>query len=211
MQRICPACRPLWKPHTAARVTHRRLSTPVVPLPEDFVFFPAFFTVNEQCVLLRAALRKLDAMDNGKFRRRKREFLRNPTSHSRASDNPVQALFLPDELYDFQEGHFDGVIKRYREMHVTAWPDDMPEVIPLLERLGRIHPHQDTQTHILHLASDGEILPHVDNVEASGTWILGVSLGDERILRLESSAAQETQRYEIPLPTGSVYLQNILS
>lgn len=88
-----------------------------------------------------------------------------------------------------RQGHFDGVIKRYREMHVTAWPDDMPEVIPLLERLGRIHPNQDTQTHILHLASDGVILvgrlcvigagitfpntpaspqPHVDNVEASG-------------------------------------------
>lgn len=103
MQRIYPACRPVWKPHTAARVTHRRLNTPVVPLPEDFAFFPAFFTVNEQCVLLRAALRKLDAMDNGKFRRRRREFLRNPASHSRASDSPVQALFLPDELYDFQE------------------------------------------------------------------------------------------------------------
>lgn len=50
------------------------------------------------------------------------------------------------------------MIKRYREMHVTSWPEDVPEVIPLLERLRAIHPEQDTQTHILHLASDGEIL-----------------------------------------------------
>ncbi|PIL24160.1 hypothetical protein GSI_13913 [Ganoderma sinense ZZ0214-1] len=91
-------------------------------------------------------------------------------------------------------------------MHVTAWPDDIPEVVPLLQRLGTIHPHQDTQTHIIHLASDGVILPHVDNVEASGTWILGVSLGDERMLRLESSRSPQ-ERYELPLPSGSVYIQ----
>ena len=60
-----------------------------------------------------------------------------------------------------RQGHFDQVIKRYREMHVTSWPDDMPEVLPLLDRLKKIHPNQDTQTHILHLASDGEILVRV--------------------------------------------------
>lgn len=43
-------------------------------------------------------------------------------------------------------------------MHVTSWPEDIPEVVPLLERLGTIHPHQDTQTHLIHLASDGVIL-----------------------------------------------------
>ena len=56
------------------------------------------------------------------------------------------------------QGHFDGVIKQYRETHVTSWPEDIPEVVPLLQRLGTIHPHQDTQTHIIHLASDGVIL-----------------------------------------------------
>ncbi len=60
-----------------------------------------------------------------------------------------------------RQGHFDGVIKRYREMHVTSWPEDVPEVLPLLDRLQEIHPSEDTQTHILHLASDGEILVRV--------------------------------------------------
>ncbi len=38
------------------------------------------------------------------------------------------------------------------------------------------------------------------------SWILGVSLGDERILRLENPSCPE-ERYELPLPSGSVYLQ----
>lgn len=38
------------------------------------------------------------------------------------------------------------------------------------------------------------------------SWILGVSLGDERILRLENPSSPE-ERYELPLPSGSVYLQ----
>ena len=35
---------------------------------------------------------------------------------------------------------------------------------------------------------------------------MGVSLGDERVLRLERSTSLEG-RYEIPLPSGSVYIQ----
>lgn len=36
-------------------------------------------------------------------------------------------------------------------------------------------------------------------------WILGVSLGDERTLRLDSTTSGK--RYELPLPSGSVYIQ----
>lgn len=39
------------------------------------------------------------------------------------------------------------------------------------------------------------------------TWILGVSLGDERTLRLESKSTSPEKRYEIQLSSGSVYLQ----
>ncbi|KAL1944618.1 hypothetical protein VTO73DRAFT_3048 [Trametes versicolor] len=199
-----PACRD--RPRRCGAVSShlftRQLSG--APLPRDFAFYADFFTVQEQSTLLRAALRKLDSMEGSRFRRRRREFLRTPPITT--TQDPVQALFLPDELYDFQEGHFDGVIKYYREMHVTSWPEDMPELPPLLERLRAVHPNEDTQTHILHLASSGEIMPHVDNLEASGSWILGVSLGDERILRLENPSSPE-ERYELPLPSGSVYLQ----
>ncbi|KAI0673039.1 hypothetical protein C8Q78DRAFT_969508 [Trametes maxima] len=175
------------------------------PLPQDFAFYPDFFTSQEQCVLLKAALKKLDAMESSRSRRRRRDYQRTATP-ANGTTGLVQAQFLPDDLYDFQEGHFDGVIKHYREMHVTSWPEDMPELPPLLHRLRQVHPDQDTQTHILHLASNGEILPHVDNLEASGSWILGVSLGDERVLRLENPSSPE-ECCELSLPSGSVYIQ----
>ena len=82
-------------------VSSRQLTTQLTHLSPDFAFYPNFFTVDEQCILLRASLKKLDAMESGKFRRRRRQFLRN--SPSQPSANPVQALFLPDDFYDFQE------------------------------------------------------------------------------------------------------------
>ena len=43
-------------------------------------------------------------------------------------------------------------------MHVSSWPYDSLTLTLLLQRLHALHPHEPTQTHILHLASDGEIL-----------------------------------------------------
>lgn len=105
------------------------------------------------------------------------------------------------------KGHYDGVIHNFREMHITKWPEnDVPGLSPLLDRLRNLCPSADTQTHILHLGSDGEILPHLDNLQASGTWILGVSLGTERIMRMECTDDREDS-FDVLLPSGSVYLQ----
>jgi len=92
-------------------------------------------------------------------------------------------------------------------MHVTSWPEsEVPGLSTLLTRLHNLCPTADTQTHILHLASDGEILPHIDNLQASGTWILGISLGAERIMRMEVTDGREDS-FDVLLPSGSIYLQ----
>ncbi|OBZ75433.1 hypothetical protein A0H81_04127, partial [Grifola frondosa] len=149
----------------------RRMSSMTIELPQDFTFFRDFFTIPEQRILLTAALRKLDLMDSRQLRRRRKDY--SSTAVESSQSDSIQSLFLPDEYYGFEEGHYDGVIKRFREMHVTSWPE-VPGLAPLLERLHKLHPDQETQTHFLHLASDGEILAHVDNLEASGSWILGI-------------------------------------
>ncbi|KAF7311546.1 2OG-FeII-Oxy-2 domain-containing protein [Mycena kentingensis (nom. inval.)] len=172
-----------------------------------FTFHPEFFTLDEQRVLLKAALHRLDAMESSKHRRKRRTLLRSspPMLLAPTSSNPLQDMFSSDALYEFQEGHFDGVIKNYREMHLSSWPvPEFPELSPIIERLHSVLPSQDTQTHLLHLASDGEIHPHVDNLEASGKWICGVSLGAERLLRLENDEGDE---HSLLLPSGSVYIQ----
>lgn len=51
-------------------------------------------------------------------------------------------------------------------MHVTSWPEDNVELLRALERLHSVHPKQATQTHILHLASDGEIFVSMSHFTA---------------------------------------------
>jgi alkylated DNA repair protein alkB family protein 7 len=92
-------------------------------------------------------------------------------------------------------------------MHLASWPEDeIPGLGPVLKRLYSLCPTQDTQTHLLHLASCGVILPHIDNLSASGSWILGVSLGSERTLRMQASSTP-CRAFDVSLPSGSVYLQ----
>ncbi|KAH9930052.1 uncharacterized protein B0H18DRAFT_873629 [Fomitopsis serialis] len=189
--------------------TARRLQQATrLGLPADLQYFPDFFSIREQRALLDVALRKLDISERRSFRLRRKELMRTrPTSGTTDDRVSVQSLFLPDEYYDFQEGHYDGVIRRFREMHVSSLRSEVAEdLLPALDRLEAIYPSPNVQTHLLHLASDGEISPHVDNVGASGSWILGISLGAPRLLKLENISNPE-EIYTLPLQSGSVYIQ----
>ncbi|KAF9517903.1 hypothetical protein BS47DRAFT_1290337 [Hydnum rufescens UP504] len=167
--------------------------------PHQFVLYPDFLSIAEQHTLLHASLEKLDRTltPSRDVRRRRRTWVQS--GHPL---DPRNGEFLPDDMYDFEEGHFDGVIKFYREMHLTSWPPDesltstVSAVPPLSSIVARLHAlfmshvsarsqrRPALQTHLLHLASNGAIFPHVDNVEASGGTIMGVSLGAERVMRL---------------------------
>lgn len=114
---------------------------------------------------------------------------------------------------DNSQGHFDAVINHYRETLLSSLPPDSnDEQVSLMKRLYSLLPvpppmdkipPPSTTTHLLHLAPHGQILPHVDNVDASGSVIIGLSLGAERILRLESQG----HGWEVLLKSGSVYRQ----
>lgn len=186
---------------------------------KDFTLWPTYFSDHEQRILLSAALRKLDQAESREMRRRRKASKLNAGSS-------IQDVFLPDSYYDFEEvllamtheprnstqrvfwiqGHYDGVIHNFREMHLTSWPDDIDNLVPTLHRLHSLCPTSKVQTHLLHLASYGRILPHIDNIAASGSWILGVSLGGERTLRMEGPT-KDHGNFDIVLPSGSVYLQ----
>ncbi|KAI9569529.1 hypothetical protein HD554DRAFT_2020278 [Boletus coccyginus] len=184
-------------------VRHIRSSNKL--LPDGFTFLSKFFDTREQRLLLTAALSRLDAAESIRVRRLQIDYrARNPIL-----DNAlVGDLFLPDRHYTFHEGHYDNVIRNYREMCLASWPEsEFHGLTPVLDRLRAIYPSRNTQTHLLHLASSGEILPHIDNTSASGKWILGVSLGATRILRMEPPSSAESESFDVPLPSGSVYLQ----
>jgi len=111
-----------------------------------------------------------------------------------------------------------------RETLLSAVPPPdakWPGLIPLLNRAYALLPSApsvpsvpsvptapappNTSTHLLHLAPHGEILPHIDNLEASGSIIVGLSLGAERILRLEHK--ETGGGWDVRLGSGSVYVQ----
>jgi len=86
-------------------VPDSRLGAASSPPNDDFQWFPKFFNLVEQHVLLSAALRKLDAAEPRASRKRRRDFF---ASHPR-QDPPKRAAgvlenaFLPDGLYHFDE------------------------------------------------------------------------------------------------------------
>jgi alkylated DNA repair protein alkB homolog 7 len=192
-------------------------------LGDDFALHLDVFNEEEQKILLEASLSKLDRAEDRNYRKRRKIF--EATRAEKLSEHPdVNSLFLPDQYYDFQkvtisndvvavvltpydQGHYDGVIRNYREMHVSAWPEDQPRLSELLNRLRQFHSEESIQYHVLHLASDGEIHPHVDHLDAFGSWIVGVSLGSDRILRLEREISDQQLVHDVILPSGSVYVQ----
>ncbi|KAL4065455.1 hypothetical protein V8B97DRAFT_1950794 [Scleroderma yunnanense] len=184
-----------------ARVSARNNSG----LPVGFTLFPNFLDTREQCILLASALSQLDALESKRIRKQQKQqrHLHTPSRDS------VESVFLPERFYTFQSGHYDSVIRDYREMHLTSWCEsEAPGLPQILNRLRAMCPSQNTQTHILHLASTGAILPHIDNVFSSGTWILGVSLGATRVLQIEKTdAVNPHNKLDIALSSGSVYLQ----
>ncbi|PPQ77532.1 hypothetical protein CVT25_011329 [Psilocybe cyanescens] len=194
---------------------HHHHST-VHQFPDGFSYWPNYFTNKEQRTLLSASLYKLDSSETRQSRVKRKEYWKSRSNDDQTELDPPATLFAPDDMYEFQEvrttsgfpkGHFDGVIHHYREMHLSSWPiDKFCDLKSVLDRLYSLCPTQDVQTHILHLASHGEILPHVDNTSASGRWILGVSLGHERVLKMREES-QDGHEFSLTLPSGSVYLQ----
>ena len=194
-------------------------------LGSDFALHLSVFNEEEQKILLEASLSKLDRAEDRHYRKCRKVF-QAARSQKLSEHLDVKSLFLPDQYYDFQkvtcllnscvvgvvltpydQGHYDGVIKNYRELHVSSWPEDQPRLTELLNRLRQFHPEEPIQYHVLHLASDGEIHPHVDHLEAFGCWIVGVSLGSDRVLRLEKETPDRRLVYDVILPSGSVYVQ----
>ena len=77
----------------------RQISLKADGYPRNFIFFPTFFSEQEQRLLLSASLARLDKVESRQYRRRRKEFLlTRPTEHAR-----VQDVFLPDDCYCFEE------------------------------------------------------------------------------------------------------------
>lgn len=195
---------------TAASIPHPALTV-----------LPAFLDPREQSLLLDAslALLALPSQTTSVSRKAARQWLALHPTHDRAT-------FLGEAGYVFEERHFDGVIEGYREMlvkgdHWTSTPSlatKAAELSPILQKLYALippppsaaalpagpEPPEHLLLHLLHLSATGAIYPHVDNIQASGSTIIGLSLGSERVVRF--TKGEET--FDVLLEPGSVYIQS---
>ncbi|WRT65939.1 uncharacterized protein IL334_002890 [Kwoniella shivajii] len=213
---------PLIRPHKPCSSTNYSIIK-----SDDFSFWPGFFTPQECKTLLEMALWKLDRVDTTLKRRRGDKSVKDIPTVLTSQDDVQGLQLLFDKKYGFEEGHYDSVIHQYRETLLSSLPPSSPPSLnSILSRLYALLPNlpvNDTDpdsgvlppkgslTHLLHLAPEGEILAHVDNLEASGSVICGVSLGASRTLRLEKKEKdgedKGSQGWDVRLDNGSVYLQ----
>lgn len=84
----------------------------------------------------------------------------------------------------YQYDHWDDAIHGYREMEKIEW---WPENETVFKRLRERAFDQQTlpHVHILDLAGDGIIKPHVDSSRYCGTTIAGISLLTDCVMRLK--------------------------
>ncbi|KAI9622722.1 hypothetical protein H4Q26_015004 [Puccinia striiformis f. sp. tritici PST-130] len=189
--------------------------------PADFVLYPRFLDDQEQDLILDHSLSRLDKMERPRARRRCHLARADEKQSTRGAKG-----FRDEKEYSFEAGHFDEVISGYREMQVAQLVPDLSitdsssstsdtttssyESLKLiLARLQAILP-QSTRPpliHLLHLSSKGKIDPHVDNLEASGSTIIGLSLGSTRVMRLGHKSVPIDAHLKVLLPPGSVYIQ----
>lgn len=201
---------------------------------DDFIIYPDFLNLNEQRILLDQLLSKLNRVCGKPIRNKvldqtfKNQF--NDDNLQKLFNHPdlyrweqshfdnVITSFREASIRSFSvpnqtpaEGVHDILNRLYQCLYqnstsyTRALADDASNNV-VNDRLENddLRVPNWLQSHILHLSDKGSIDPHVDNEEAMGQVIMGLSLGEERIVKLEND---EYGSFTLKLPSGSVYIQ----
>ncbi|XP_012262715.1 alpha-ketoglutarate-dependent dioxygenase alkB homolog 7, mitochondrial [Athalia rosae] len=109
--------------------------------------------------------------------------------------------------YEFS--HWDDAIHGYRETEKSAWNKENSSIIarvqmkafpPGASLLGHVH--------VLDLAAEGKIKPHVDSVRFCGDTIAGLSLLSDCVMRLRMCEHDNECVKDFLLPQRSLYIMS---
>lgn len=103
----------------------------------------------------------------------------------------------------YQYDHWDDAIHGYREMEKLDWWPENDQVFQRVRNkafVANVLPH----VHILDLAADGIIKPHVDSSRYCGSTIAGISLLTDCIMRLKR--VDETKYKQNPIGNDTLAL-----
>jgi len=106
--------------------------------------------------------------------------------------------------YEFD--HWDNAIHGYRETERSAWNENNSKIIEKIRKAAfRDDVGQLQHVHILDLAKDGFIKPHVDSVKFCGDTIAGLSLLSDCVMRL-TNETDKNLSFDILLKRRSLYI-----
>ncbi|OAD58838.1 putative alpha-ketoglutarate-dependent dioxygenase ABH7, partial [Eufriesea mexicana] len=108
----------------------------------------------------------------------------------------------------YEQSHWDDAIHNYRETEKSKWNEKNIEIINKIRATA--FPKNISQislTHILDLAPEGWIKPHVDSIKFCGEIISGLSLLTDSVMRLKM-IDNETLYKDFLLPRRSLYIMS---
>lgn len=108
----------------------------------------------------------------------------------------------------YERSHWDDAIHSYRETERSKWNERNAEIINRIRETA--FPKGMSQIpliHVLDLAPEGWIKPHVDSVRFCGEIIAGLSLLTDSIMRLKM-VDNETLCKDFLLPRRSLYIMS---
>ncbi|CAI8000411.1 Alpha-ketoglutarate-dependent dioxygenase alkB homolog 7, mitochondrial, partial [Geodia barretti] len=105
--------------------------------------------------------------------------------------------------------HWDGAIEGYRETEKPVWGEANPPVIHRLKQVAEDAGGEDVraldEVHVLDLANDGFIRPHIDSIKFCGDVIAGLSLVSECVMVFQHED-DSTKWIRALLPPLSIYI-----
>jgi len=106
--------------------------------------------------------------------------------------------------YEFD--HWDDAIHGYRETEKHVWNDDNKKILDRIKNLAFPPDAVPLQhIHVLDIAKEGYIKPHVDSVRFCGNVITGLSLLSTAVMRLVHEKEPHL-RADVLLPQKSLYI-----
>lgn len=128
-------------------------------------------------------------------------------------NNLLKELEVPLKRLRYQTGHWDKAIESFRELEKSNWNNKSND--ELIHRIRDfIFPPDELRSnktpplslvHVLDLAVDGEIKPHVDAVRFCGDRLGGLSLMSDSVMRLVN-VNDSSKLADLYLPRRSLYI-----
>jgi alkylated DNA repair protein alkB family protein 7 len=113
--------------------------------------------------------------------------------------------YLKKLKYEF--AHWDNMIHGYREIEFLKWNEENLKIISKVrEKAFPPHIRQLGLVHVLDLAEDGWIKPHVDSVKFCGDIIATISLLSDCVMRLTYVGHEKDYWDDIFIPRRSLYI-----